>query len=226
MIQRLGWVVWIGAKYITVSGAIRHQGGGGVITVMLWAAIIDNQLIGPVMVLAGVKINSAVCCELLSDGLFPWLEDQSLSLRKTIMFIHDNAPSHSAEATKQYQAPLGFKDNNLLIWPPNFSDFNQLKIFGSSLREKYMPMIGNLHRNPFGNCLPIPETELLQSPFRTEFSMASLSRHYRRSLRHYHRSLQRHCRSLLFYRRFLWRLAVAQSAGLRCGDWSNEQLLV
>ena len=38
---------------------------------------------------------------------------------------------------------------------------------------------------PFGNCLP--GTELLQSPFRTELSMGSLSRWYWRSLRH-------HCR--------------------------------
>ena len=34
---------------------------------------------------------------------------------------------------------------------------------------------------PFGNCLP--GTELLQSPYRTEFSMGSLSPRYRRSLR-------------------------------------------
>ena len=50
----------------------------------------------------------------------------------------------------------------------------------------------------FGNCLP--GTEFLQSTFRMEFRMGSLSRqyqqslqHYCQSLRHYHRSLQR-CR--------------------------------
>ena len=55
-----------------------HHGRGSVI---LWDGIIDNHLIGPVKVPAGVKINSAANCELLSDGLFPWLEDHSLSLR-------------------------------------------------------------------------------------------------------------------------------------------------
>ena len=74
----------------------RHQGGGGV---MLWAEIIDNQLIGIVIVPAGVKIDSAAYCELFSEGLFLWLDDQSLSLRKKIAFMQNNAPSHSAKAT-------------------------------------------------------------------------------------------------------------------------------
>ena len=39
-------------------------------------------------------------------------------------------------------------------------------------------------------------TELLQSPFRTEFSMGSLSRRYRQSLRCYRRFLQNYRRSL------------------------------
>ena len=70
----------------------------------LWAGIVDEQLIGPVKVPAGVKINSAAYCELLSEGLFPWLKDQSLSLRKNIMLMQDNVPSHSAKATQQYLA--------------------------------------------------------------------------------------------------------------------------
>ena len=44
--------------------------------------------------------------------------------------------------------------------------------------------------------ISLPGTELLQSSFRTEFSMWSLSRRYRRSLR-------RHRRFLRSYRRFL-----------------------
>ena len=37
---------------------------------MLWAGIVDNQLIGPVMVPACVKLNSAAYCELLSEDFF------------------------------------------------------------------------------------------------------------------------------------------------------------
>ena len=98
-----GWV-GIGAKLH--NRFRRHQGGGGV---MFWVWIIDNQLFGCVMVPAGVKINSAAYRELLSEGLFPWLEDQSLSLRKKIMFMQDNAPLHSAKATKQYLASFGIQ---------------------------------------------------------------------------------------------------------------------
>ena len=50
------------------------------------------------------------------------------------------------------------------------------------------------HQFPSG--IFLPGTELLQSPFRTEFSMESRSRRYRRSLR-------RHRRFLWSYHRFL-----------------------
>ena len=98
------------------------------------------------MVLAGVKINSAAYCKLLSEGLFPWLEDQSSSLRKKIMFMQDNAPSHSTKATKQYLASLGFKDN-LMLWPLNLPDINPIENFGPLLTEKFMLMVRNLLRN-------------------------------------------------------------------------------
>ena len=48
--------------------------------------------------------------------------------------------------------------------------------------------------HPCGIFLPL--TELLQSPFRTEFSMGSRSRRYRRSLRRHRRFLRSYCRSL------------------------------
>ena len=74
-----------------------------------------------------------------------------------------------------------------------------------------MPIVARLaeHRktswNPFGNCLP--RTELLQSLFRTEFSMRSLSRQYQRSLWH-------HCRFLQSYH---WSMR-------RCRDpWGNRR---
>ena len=62
---------------------------------------------------------------------------------------------------------------------------------------------------PFGNCLPV--TELLQSPFRTEFSMGSLSRRYRQSMRRHRRFLWSYRWSLGRYRRSLRRSAAARS---------------
>ena len=92
-----GWSKgWVGIAAKLHNRFRRHQGGCGA---MLWVKIIENQLIGPVMVPVGIKIDFAAYCELLSEGLFPWVEDQSLSLRKKIMFMQDNSLSHSAKAT-------------------------------------------------------------------------------------------------------------------------------
>ena len=63
---------------------------------------------------------------------------------------------------------------------------------------------------PSGICLP--ETELLQSSFKTEFSMGSLSWRYRRSLQRHRRFLRSYRRSLPRYRRSLRRSAVADAA--------------
>ena len=70
----------------------------------------------------------------------------------------------------------------------------------------------------------LPGTELLQSPFRMEFSRGSLSRRYRRSLwrhrqflRSYHRSLWCYCRSL---HRCCNPWGDRRSPMARCGDAS------
>ena len=55
-------------------------------------------------------------------------------------------------------------------------------------------VIGQLSQAPSGICLP--GTELLQSPFRMEFSLGSLSRRYRRSLLHHRRFLRCYRRTL------------------------------
>ena len=50
-----GWSkCWVGIGAKLHNCFWHHQGGGGV---MLWARIIDNQLISPVMVPAGVSSN-------------------------------------------------------------------------------------------------------------------------------------------------------------------------
>ena len=44
---------------------------------MIWCGIIDDQLIGPVQVQEGVKIDSKAYCNILEQGLLPWLDQQS-----------------------------------------------------------------------------------------------------------------------------------------------------
>ena len=59
----------------------------------------------------------------------------------------------------------------------------------------------------------LPGTELLQSLFRTEFSMGSRSRRYRRSLRRHRRFLLSYCRFLRSCRRSLQRWRDRRNAG-------------
>ena len=78
---------------------IRHQQGDGV---MFCAAIIGNELVGPFRVADGVKITAKLYIDFIKEHLEPWYKKKNLSFRKKIVFMHDNAPSHSARIATEY----------------------------------------------------------------------------------------------------------------------------
>lgn len=86
---------------------------------MMWAGIIGDELVGPVRVPQGVKLTSATYCQFLKNVLDPWLEEIPLSQLKKIVYMHDNAPSHAAKATTLFLESLGFKNETLMVGPPN-----------------------------------------------------------------------------------------------------------
>ena len=90
-----GWVVF-GHQHPT--RICRQQRGGGI---MIWAGIINNQIVSPVRILEGVKLTPVAYCNLLGSVLMEWLEDVPLSIRKKIVFMH-NALSHSAKALYRF----------------------------------------------------------------------------------------------------------------------------
>ena len=63
---------------------------------MFWAAIVGDSIIGPFRVADGVKIDSEGYCAFLNE---PSLKKQPLKLLKTLMYMHDNAPSHASRCT-------------------------------------------------------------------------------------------------------------------------------
>lgn len=102
----------------------RQQGGGGV---MFWAGIIGDELIGPVKVQEGVKLNAQSYCEFIFDALSDWLENVNLKRRRKIIFMHDNAPSHAAKKTTEFLHSLGFKKDTLMDWPACSPDLNPIE---------------------------------------------------------------------------------------------------
>lgn len=72
----------------------RQQGGGGV---MVWAGICGDTLIGPFMVEEGVKMDSKAYADFLKQNFFKCI------------YMHDNAPSHAPNYTRDFLASKGSK---------------------------------------------------------------------------------------------------------------------
>ena len=68
--------------------------------VMIWAEIIDDEIVGPFLVPDGLKMNSGNYCAFLEENLMPWLNSQNDDVKQNIIFQQDNAPSHASRFTK------------------------------------------------------------------------------------------------------------------------------
>ena len=71
----------------------RQQEGGGV---MFSAGIIGDESVGPFRVPEGVKLT-AFSYIVSKQNEHTWFKMRSLSFRKKMVFMHDNAPSHAAK---------------------------------------------------------------------------------------------------------------------------------
>ena len=76
-----------------------QQGGGGV---MIWAGIVGKVLVGPFRIPEDVKLNSIACIDVLQENSIPWNKKKRISIKKSLISMQDNAPSHSPKLTQEF----------------------------------------------------------------------------------------------------------------------------
>ncbi|CAJ0964207.1 unnamed protein product [Ranitomeya imitator] len=126
-------VLWTDEKRVTLDGPdgwarawiskgqraplrLRHQQGGG--GVLVWAGIINDELVGPFRVEDGVKVN----CQFLEDNFFKqWCRKKLVSFKKNMIFMQDNAPSHASNYSTASLASKGVGAEVKLIQPESVS---------------------------------------------------------------------------------------------------------
>ena len=89
------------SRNFRTNKSARQQDGGGII---IWAGIVGDELIGPFLLTNGVLNTSASYFQLLESNFLPLLDGVTLQKRKPFVFLHDNAPAHSAKATQHFLA--------------------------------------------------------------------------------------------------------------------------
>ena len=117
-----GWMSgWLLNSTKPQSRIRRQQGGGGVV---IWAGIMND-------VPDGVNMNAKSYVEFLKKNFLPWYRKQQLALKRKMIFMHDNSPSHAALYTFGCHSKVKFMKEG--------GNFHQKRIFGNKFKPVQQP---------------------------------------------------------------------------------------
>ena len=68
---------------------------------MFLAGIIGDELVGPFRVVDGIKITTITCIYFLNNNLILWYKKKTLAMRRSGIFMQDDATSHSTKVTEE-----------------------------------------------------------------------------------------------------------------------------
>lgn len=136
------------AQNILFTDEKEYKGNGihNNLTVNIWAGVINNILLGPVIL--PTRMNGDNYCDFLKETLPNLLRDIPHEMRISMWFMHDGAPPHSIERVQnilneKFSEKWIGKGGNV-AWPPKSPDLNPMDFYVWKKIKRYQQEIAEI----------------------------------------------------------------------------------